>query len=72
MSESFRAFCHRFVCFHTHSGFERNNFIFLFSSLPSRTFPKAIDKAPHPAQAGVLHALQVCGLLICLWSHQRG
>jgi hypothetical protein len=72
MSDFIRAYCLRSLCFHTHSGFERNNFIFLSSSLPSRTFPKAIDKAPHPAQAGVLHALQVCGLLIRLWSHQRG
>ena len=42
MSDFFRAFCQCFLCFHTHSGFERNNFIFLFSSIPCRTFPKAV------------------------------
>jgi len=54
MSDFFRAYCLRFLCFHIHSGFERTFFIFLFCSIPLPDLPEGTDKAPHTVQAGVL------------------
>jgi hypothetical protein len=38
----FRAFCQRFLCFHTHSYFQRHFLTSFFCSIPCRTFPKAL------------------------------
>ena len=38
----FRAMCHNFVCFHTHTGFERIFSNIFFCRIPSQTFPKPL------------------------------
>jgi hypothetical protein len=37
-----RAFCHSFLCFHTHSYFERTFLTSFFCRIPCRTFAKAL------------------------------
>jgi hypothetical protein len=55
MSDFFQAFCHRFVCFHTHTGFERIFFNFFFLPFPPPDLPESVDKAAHLPKVEVFH-----------------
>ncbi len=50
----FRAICHIFVCFHTHSGFERLFSNIFFAESPP-DIAESLDKAAHPAKVEVFH-----------------